>query len=199
MNEDATDPRPELRALAGSLRKAFAGIPRQEWASRMGYRGLKQQMAERVDDVLNDEWLGLTDNAYDLRYNSADFLKMMAEIAGPTAANAQALIERSRQWIDAEQHAFKPYLFVDTGFKRTTEPVQVLAACEHNRRLYFDEPGFWRFDRNQQLARAKERIRRHMKQTGGHLAVWGKIQCYRFCYREDAAIVLSLDARVVDP
>lgn len=55
----------------------------------------------------------------------------------------------------------------------------------------------WRILRDEQLARAKARVREHMTKSGSELLVWGRIQRYLFCYAENKVLVLSPDGEVL--
>jgi hypothetical protein len=95
-----------------------------------------------------------------------------------------------------EQQAFKPYIWVDTGFVRQSQPIFALAVCEHQRYLSFPK-GFWRFPIDRQLGRAQCRVREHVYETGGELGIWDPIKQYWFYYNKEAAYLLARNGEVV--
>ena len=84
---------------------------------------------------------------------------------------------------------------MDTGFKRTHEPIFVLAFIEHFRRIPIPETAG--IPLNKQIERVKQWIVRHYHENDGKLLIWGKIEKYWFHYGEDQVIAFSPDGTIL--
>lgn len=173
-----------------------APMPRDEILKAMGYHKPSSANLERIQSVLDDPDFGLADGGFDFKYSSEGFLRALCVVTGMDRALADQRIRRIQECLEEERNAFKPYLWVDTGFKRRSQPIFALAACEHQRYLDFPK-GFWRFSMDRQLGRAQCRVREHVYETGGDLGIWGRIKQYWFYYKKDAAYLLAINGEVI--
>lgn len=154
----------------------------------MGYDKPVERHVQRLRAVLNDPELGLASSQFDFKYSAEHFLLKLCEIAGIEPFKAQRAVATIQAQITRQENAFKPYLFVDTGFKRTTQPILALAVCEGQRYLHFDKD-FWSAPLYEQLATVYERIQSHMDETQGFLGIWGYIRRYYFVYDHDGSAI----------
>lgn len=174
----------------------LAAIPQDEILKAMGYQNPTSANFERLQTVVDNADFGLNDSGFDFKYSSQGFLRALCVATGIDIRVADQRINQIKRLLEEERRAFKPYVWVDTGFKRQSQPLFALAACEHQRYLYFPK-GFWRLAIDRQLDGAQCLVREHVYETGGDLGIWGKIETYQYYYRKDAAIVLALDGEVV--
>ncbi len=173
-----------------------AAIRRDEILKTMGYLKPTSANLERLQTVLDDPEFGLTDAGFDFKYGSEGFLRALCVVTGMDMALADQRISRIKRYLEEEREAFKPYIWVDTGFQRKSQPLFALAACEHMRYLDFPK-GFWRFSIDRQLGRAQCRVREHVYETGGDIGIWGEIKQYWFYYKKDAAYLLARNGEVI--
>lgn len=171
-------------------------MPREEILKAMGYHKPVSANLERLQRVLEDPEFGLNDGGFDFKYDSESFLRALCAVTGMDRALTEERITRLEKYLEEERSAFKPYIWVDTGFKRQNQPIFALAVCEHQRRLDFPK-GFWRLTIDNQLGRAQCRVRKHVYETGGDLGIWGRIKQYWFYYKKDAAYLLALNGEVI--
>lgn len=162
----------------------------------MGYRTPTARHHQRLQQVLDDPEFGLASGAFDFRYSSEEFLKALCAAVGVQPVHIDQQIARIQARLEEERQAFKPYLWVDTGFRRTSQPIYALAVCEPQRYLHFPQ-GFWRYSIEQQLNLAQRRVKQHVAETYGNLGIWGEIKQYRFYYKNDAAYLLARDGSVM--
>lgn len=173
-----------------------ASMPRDEILKAMGYQRPTSANLERLQSVLDDPDFGLNNSGFDFKYSSEGFLRALCVVIGMDKASSEQRIFRLKKCLKEEQEAFKPYIWVDTGFKRQSQPVFALAVCEHQRYLDFPK-GFWRLSIDRQLDRAQCRVREHVYGTGGELGIWGHIKQYWFYYKKNAAYLLALNGEVI--
>tara|TARA_R110000823_G_scaffold302779_1_gene424059 strand:- start:2068 stop:2712 length:645 start_codon:yes stop_codon:yes gene_type:complete len=173
-----------------------AAIPHEELLKAMGYRKPTSANFERLENVLDCPEFGLSDGGFDFKFSSEGFLRALCTVVGMDMALTDQRITRLKKWLSDEKAAFKPYLWVDTGFTRKSQPLFALAACEHQRYLHFPK-GFWRMSLDRQLGRAQCMVREHVYETGADLGIWGGIKQYWFYYKKDAAYLLARNGEVI--
>lgn len=164
---------------------------------KMGYKTASTAGIERLRRVLADADLGLKDGGFDFRFGSKDFLCTLCDVTGIREADYLPAIAKLEARLQEELDAFKPYLFVDTGFHRKDEQIFVMAILENSRYVQFPR-NFWRLPWPQQLEKVGERVREHMKKTGGTLMLWGQIRRYFYFFAEGRAMEISIQGIVLD-
>jgi hypothetical protein len=91
---------------------------------------------------------------------------------------------------------YKPQLFIETNFKRTSEPIHVLAALQHTRYIAI-ESAVQSLPLNAQLDQIQSIVKAHYQQQST-LPLWGDIEHYVYFYDQYAIIILSTQGEVVD-
>lgn len=182
--------------LRTDLKAGLKGKTPEEILKAMGYHRPKQQNIERLKNVLGSKNLGLEGGGFDLKYSTPEFLVALSQVAGLDDKEVRQRIQNIQQAVSEGEHAFKPFMWVDTHFKRTTQPIFALAVCESFRYLSFPK-SFWRLPLDQQLGKAQAMAQAHMTKTEGKLAMWGDIQEYWFFYAPLKAYRLSPKGEVL--
>jgi len=167
-----------------------AQMPSVEILRAMGYQKPTFANLERLKSVVDDPEFGLDAAGFDFKFSSEDFLRKLCSVVGIDHAVTEKRMKSLMQYIGEENSAFKPFIWVNTGFTRKSQPLFALAACEEQRYLSFSK-GFWRRPVSKQLCLAQCRIREHFYETGGELGIWGEIKQYWFYYEKDAAYLLA--------
>lgn len=156
----------------------------------MGYLKPTERHLFRLNHVIFSETLGLTEDLFDLKYSNRNYVKKLAEICGFTVEETESVINVISEKSHSDKTAFKPYIFINTGFKRATQPIFALAACEHLR--YLTLPSDLIFQPAlEQLTFINERIEQHFEETNGFLGIWGNVISYFFAYDKGCAIEIS--------
>jgi hypothetical protein len=190
---------PALFDLRRELLLRTAHASAADLVRMMGYAGVRQATLERLRRVLDDPDLGLGQGTFDFRFGSHGFLETLCRVVGIPESDFRPAIEAIERRLERERNAYRPWLFADTGFRRADHPgmpLCVLALMESRRRLRFPD-GFVRLPLFEQVDRARQRVRDHMRETGGHLPIWGTIQRYRFFYAPDCSVELSVDGDIL--
>ena len=144
---------------------------------KMGYRNLdhaRERLRSLMDAPSIENWL--RHSSYDLHYSGKEFLRTLFEVlmlpAGP--------LEEELKRIDAKAIALarmpQPYIFVDTNFKRQSQPIFALAMMESRRRIRIDKEEIHGRELDDVLKLVGGIIRRHYRRSGGKLPMWGVIR-----------------------
>ncbi|QEA37775.1 hypothetical protein FGL86_00960 [Pistricoccus aurantiacus] len=182
-----------MEKLRAELQRRAAPVPESELLLQMGYPKPRETAIHRLQKVLADPDLGLTSGGFDFRFGSRAFLCALCEALGLDEADYLPTIDARQQWLREERNAFKPYIFIDTGFKRSDRPgtaIFALAVCEPMRHLKFPK-GFWRRPWHEQIEEARRRVRQFMAETDGDVRIWGTAKRFLFFHARDAAIEID--------
>ncbi|WP_290525725.1 hypothetical protein [Alcanivorax sp.] len=182
--------------LRGRLLHAAPKRKRGEILKKMGYSEFDQSHLARLNRVLNDPDWGLLDGGHDSHYSDEAFFRSFCAVMEVDANIVDAVISDIIKAHQDRIAAFKPYLWVDTGFTRKNQPLFALAAMEQFRHLYFDSQ-FLRLPMPLQMKKARRSIRKHMADTGGELQMWGAIRQYWFFHSIDRAILLDVNGDII--
>lgn len=103
----------------------------------LGYQNTSHKHSTRLQKVIESDTLGLDEAYFDFKYSNSDYILKLAEICDISINEAKQFIVATTDKLTEKKQAFKPYVFVNTGFKRTSQPIFALALLEHRRYINF--------------------------------------------------------------
>lgn len=177
------------------FKERLAVIEDKELSKRLGYRTTAKVMV-RVDEIINSRYLGLDKSGFDLRYSTPELVRKLAEVLSIPALLCDTVIEEIQAELLAENNKFSPYIFIETDFKRKSEPVFMLAALQSQRYLPIEEKT-QSLSLNEQLDVVSQQIKVHYQQQTS-LKLWGEIQKYVFNYNESSALQFSTKGELLE-
>lgn len=108
----------------------------------------------------------------------------------------QAKIDAIHADHDDRRDRFKSYVFVDTGFVRTTQPIFALAFCEGQRAIPLEYEVRIK-PINEQVEYVQNLVKSHYIEQKGQLGIWGDIKRYMFEYADGFQLEISPDGDVL--
>ena len=183
--------------LGLELQLRSANVSNRLLLQSMGYTHATDQARQRIQEAIRNPAQFLERSSFDFKYSNEAFIKRLGTVLGLDAHWLDAQIEILKKENRAQTDAFKPYLFVDTGFRRLSQPVFVLALLEHQRYLRFPKR-FWRQPIHEQVVQAQERVREHMTETRGDLGLWGQVRRYVFHFSPTGYVVIDPNGQLTD-
>lgn len=179
-----------MMTLQDRLQQGLRRQDTNEVLRQLGYTPDNQWALARLMATVEGEFYGLDESRFDFRYSGADFLRALARILEIDPEPVEAEVARVQGFLKDKATAFQPFIWVDTHFRRTGQPIFALAACEPQRYLRLDwqlpgEP--W----GRQLDQVRQCMAEHWADTGGTLGIWGTIQEYWYFYEKRRALRLS--------
>ncbi len=196
MDRIQPDEKPPVTALQQHVRDAMQAVSFNELADSLGYQN-RARLFDRIQTVVTDPMMGIEGSLYDYKYSSTDFVRTLCQSLGIDADAVEVAIQDVEAQRDVDRETFKSYVFVDTGFRHTTEPIHVLAAVERLRRIPLCKD-VRRLALYQQIDIVRSLVRDHYRQCEGTLLVWGKIKQYVFQYADDQHVVFYIDGTVTN-
>ncbi len=176
------------------IKENLQGQDRIEIVKKMGYQSPKRGI-ESLNYFLSKGSLDfLTQEMYDFKYTKDQFFEKLCEVLEID----KELIERTRQKIKeitAEKRAYEyAYIYVNTNFIRTTEPIFVLAFMESKRRIRLNADDFLFKSDKEVLNKISKIVKNHYRKTGGELFMWGKIKNMSTATKTEKAMYLTQTA-----
>ncbi|MCX4190818.1 hypothetical protein [Methylophaga sp. OBS3] len=164
--------------------------------SKLGYLKPTIKQQSRLSSVISSPHLGIDDTLFDIKYSNKDYIYKLAEICGINKNLAKEFIQSAEVALEKEANTFKPYIFINTGFKRTSQPVFALAASEHLRYLtlpkdLINKPAL------EQLSIVHEKIDLHLTHSQGVVGIWGNVISYFYVYDRGAALEISPAGKIL--
>lgn len=146
-------------------------------AKKLGYYNLdkfnqavlKITQAKSLDEFLQDGY-------YDYIYTSENLVLKLAKICGLDILDE---LNSAKKLNDEVEKYKNSYIYIDTNFKRTTEPIFMLAMMQGVRYVYFDKKELAFKSLDKQLQSVSKVIKNHYKSTK-KLPLFGEITGYKF-------------------
>ncbi|OQX12109.1 MAG: hypothetical protein BWK76_18170 [Desulfobulbaceae bacterium A2] len=163
---------------------------------RMGYGTITKplQRLQAFGAAALAEWL--RSGGFDFRYTNEQFVRELikaTDLQGSACKAMDTAVAKNTRLVAMDQ----PSIFVETGFRRTTQSIQTLACMARCRRIAIDKQDVLE-DPQDELARICALVRKHYEVNQGELPMWGKIQSY--VYHPDFRTKIIIDPEgVVQP
>jgi len=168
----------------------------EQWAME---RRIWPKAKKRIKKIVNDPNLGLDGGDYDGLFSSTGFIQRLLEVMEIDDEESRKDVDEIREIIYDDQYGYQPWMFVDTGFKRKSEPIFVLAFSEGGRRIPIRKD-IKRLPRDEQIKRLSEEIRSHQKsleETDGKLCIWGRPEKYICHIGENDIVEMTTDGELI--
>jgi hypothetical protein len=158
---------------------------------KLGYNNLKPCL-EKLDFLEKNgiEKFLESNFKYDFVLGSELFLKRVIELCGND--EDMQIFKKTKKKLSKQPGR----LFVNTNFKRKSEPVFVLAFMEGKRNIRIDRKEF--DTKDEEFKYVKNFIKNHYRKNKGELSLWGKIQDY--VYESDSfdkKLVFDVDGNLI--
>ena len=150
---------------------------------------------ERLNNTLNDDCMGLDSCWFDSKYSNSEFIVKLCEILQISPLIYDTVIDEIQSELILNKQKFKPYIFIETDFKRKNESITVLSALQSNRYIYLDSETS-DLSLNGQLETISELVKAHYQEQPV-LDVFGEVKRYVYFYKTDITIVFSVDGDVL--
>jgi len=162
-------------------------------AKKLGYSTVSK-LESSIRLITENKYLGLDKNTFSFNLTNRQLLrKLCDELEIPELLYTQIIKE-----IDVElskDKGKKPYFFLETNFKRDSQPIFALAGLQGRRFLAVNKD-IYKLPLNSQLEKLSAVIQAHHKSTP-KLDMWGTIEFYVYYYDTETVVVFSTEGKVV--
>ena len=161
----------------------------------MGYNN-KSAGIEHLYKALSDDQLGFGKGLYDGHYSNREFIKKLLEVLGIDYSDYEDDLNEIEMSVNDDNFGFRPYIFIDTAFKRDGQPIFALAFMEGHRYLVLDKK-IKKLSRREQIKVLTEAVKLHQKKTDGVIKMWGKAVQYAGFLNEKDIVLISPQGVVI--
>ncbi len=148
---------------------------------KVGYNSSKKfiETLEKLKSTRNSyDWLYCSH--YDLVYSSKDFLIKLCEVLEIDEILVDDEIKKAVLYYKEQEKFKSSYIFVNTNFKRKSEPIFALALCEKFRNISLYKKENLLFKSIEEiLNNLSFQIKSHYEENNGGLKIWRKIVNYQ--------------------
>jgi hypothetical protein len=132
---------------------------------------------------------------YDFKYTAIKFIEKLGNVLGVSDEDIKLELHQQRAY-QIELDKFKGcYIFVETNFRRSGQPIFALACCESARRLALPTNKLIFKTDIEIFEIISKFITQHYSATGGKLSVWGKIQHYQYHHTDKKVYTFGVDGK----
>ncbi|MEA2091327.1 MAG: hypothetical protein U9O83_03050 [Campylobacterota bacterium] len=135
---------------------------------------------------------------YDFKYTAVEFYEQLAKALNISSEDINSELQKQKKY-QREVDKFKNcYIFVNTNFKRTTQPIFALAISESSRRIQIKAEKLVFKKDTEILAIVSDIVKAHYEQTQGVVGIWGKIVNYVYHHSDNKSYKFDIDAKEIE-
>ena len=140
------------------------------------------------------DWL--ESNIFDFKYSNLELLQKLCNIFEFDKNLLEIELISYNKYKLALYNQFDSVVFIDTEFKRSSEPIYALAALEPMRYINIDKWSLVNKSFIEQFEIVKALICKHAKSYGKELSIWGDVKRYVWEYTESKSVAFFPDGSV---
>ena len=180
--------------LHKQIRQKLEQVSQNDVLRSMGYHNLKvgHKTLQKFLDT-DTIYLWLKTGNFDIKHSSEGFLRALIKAVNLPASFAENEIQKSQKRLDHIAEMKEPYIFIDTKFKRKSEPIFVLAILEGRRRISIDKELLVDKSRTEIFEEVGKVIRQHYLSHEGRLDMWGEIYMYVYHHSDGNTYIFNPD------
>jgi len=167
----------------------------KELSHSLGYRG-SDKFKKRLTAMFSNEYFGLDSSYYDFQFSSEEFVRQLCIHLSIPSLLVDKVLDEIKAELEKQKHAFKQFIFIDTDFKRKSEPIFVLAGMQNRRYLTIDDAVALK-PLDKQLYDVQKIVTTDY-QASPILELWGEVQRYAYFYQTGYIVVFSVNGEILD-
>ena len=174
-------------------------VSHDELLRTMGYHNLKigHKTLQKFLDT-DTIYLWLKKGNFDMKYSSEKFLQHLLETLDLTSIGEDELKQHKRHLDAIAAMRNTPYVFIDTHFKRESQPIFVLACMEGKRNIKIDKELLVYKNEMEILEEIGKIIQQHYLAHEGRLDLWGEIYTYVYHHSDGNKYIFNPDGTLLE-
>jgi hypothetical protein len=141
-------------------------------AKQLGYNN-EQKLLERLDTILVSPYLALDKSGFDFHYSTPELIRKLCHILSIPNGLCNSIISEIEASLEASKNRFKSYLFIETIFRRSSQPIFMLAALNSQRYIPIDYD-IQKLPLNEQIEHVQTLLKSHYTQQTA-LPLWVRL------------------------
>ena len=180
--------------LIYAINQALEQTNHDELLKTMGYYNLKTGQKTLLKFINTDSiYLWLKHGNYDMKFNSEEFLQHLLKALHLTSVGNVELKQYNRRLDALRAMRNTPYIFIDTHFKRASQPIFALAFMEGRRNIGIDKELLVFKSESEILEIIGSIVKNHYISSDGKLPLWGKIFTYIYHNTDGKKFIFNPD------
>ena len=181
--------------LQALIHQKLLTVDLKELSHLLGYRG-SDKFKQRLTAMFSNDYFGLDSSNYDFQFSSEEFVRQLCNHLNIPSLLVDKVLDEIKVELEKQKNASKPFIFIDTDFKRKSEPIAVLSAMQ-KKRYFTIEDAVAVKSLDEQLQDIQEIVTTHY-QTHPILDLGGEVQRYAYFYQADYIVVFSVTGEILD-
>jgi hypothetical protein len=184
------------RTLFDEIKVKLQKVDTADILKGMGYNTTKTG-AMTLEKFLscNDIYDWLKSGHYDFRYSSGEFIEKLSTLLEVNSSLYKTEISHCTKIKNEYNKIRGCYVYVNTNFHRTTQPIFALAFMESHRLLEPANENLMFTTDKQILKNISKMVKQHYLDNDGELMMWGKIDNYVYHHFDGKQYVFDSDGR----
>jgi len=134
---------------------------------------------------------------YDFKFNAKELYKNLADLYNISKEEVEEELKQAELYQEEYDSLKESYIFVNTNFVKTTQPVFVLAFLEGLRRIRPKREELMFKSTEEVLEKIGNIIREHYHLKGGKLEVWGEIKNYQYHHKDGKVYLFDVEGNYI--
>ena len=165
-------------------------------------KSLEYSSIEKAEKIIHrfltskDLYSWLDSGYYDFKYTPKLFLQKLCQIFQLNYSDLEEELRKQNIYYDEVKRVKKNYIFINTNFKRKSEPIFALACLEHTRQVPLNVKDVVFKNIEQTLEIVSKQIQEHYKKSDGRLNIWGVIDSYIY-YHSNEVFTFNKEGEII--
>ena len=185
-----------MTPLYASSKNPIAKSCCTRWVIAISEKARRKNLSDFLKAGSLKNWLA--HGHYDFVHSSGSFAKKLASLAGVDPSTIDRIVKEEAERRAALSQLQTPYIFVDTRFRRASQPIFALAFMEGKRRIALDKEAVYDRSLKETLKEVSRIIRDHYRNSGGKLKLWGKIHEYRYHHLDGRTFRFDTEGHLIE-
>jgi len=173
------------------IKQVIVSKGKENVAKVIGYTKALQTLDKFLQRDSIFEWIH--NGEYDLTYSSKEFFIKLCKVLDISDEIVQAELKQIEKKDDELRKYQNVYIFVNTNFKRVSQPIFALAVMEGRRRIIPKKEDLIFKTDKEVLEVISNIVKNHFKKTQGKLPLWGNIVNYVYHHSDGKVYIFSPD------
>ncbi|MEA2099988.1 MAG: hypothetical protein U9P72_07650 [Campylobacterota bacterium] len=174
-------------------------ISKESLIKKMGYGSVKKGLDSlKLFEDSKDLYSWISAGHYDLKYSSSQFFEKLCEVLEIEKNDVKFALVQQAKYKNEIDKFNSCYIFVNTNFKRTTQPIFILAFAEGARRIGLDTKEFVFKTQEEILDSISNIVASHFKRKDGKVEVWGDIKNYIYHNFDGETYTFDVDGKQIE-
>jgi len=184
--------------LHNRLKEELKTTSKEIISKKLGYTSASKGL-NSLDSFLTYQSLNhwLRSGFYDFKYDAKEYFIQLCQILSIPKEDMETELKYQKKLSDEINSFSDSDIYINTDFKRITQPLNVLALMEHTRRIAIPKEALLFKTDTEIFKIISNLVKEHYLTCKGELALWGEICNYVYYHRDKKTYVFDKDGNLL--